>query len=882
MPEPKTLNQVLLEEFGKQTIHKTEVPQHIVENLNPNLALRPYQEDAFKFFLKYWDGPFEGKPTANHHLLFHMATGSGKTFMMAGLMLHLYQQGYRNFMFFVNSTNIIQKTCENFLNPLSHKYLFAEHLALEDKKFAVREVDNFQAGNMDDLNVVFTTIQGLHMTLNNPKENSLTYDDFENQRVVLISDEAHHLNVDTKKGYQLSALETDEYVSWENSVKRIFKAHEENVMMEFTATVDFTDANLAEKYKPILIYDYPLKEFRNDGYSKEVKVLQVDLEKPFERSLQAVLLSQYRRKVFEKNKLAIKPVILFKSKTIAESQAFFEEFKTGINNLTAAKIIAIRDTVQEPVIKRMFQYFTENDITPENLAAELKDDFAAGKLIEVNSKEDSKKKQIAVNSLERNEYRAVFAVDKLNEGWDVLNLFDIVRLYDTRDAKKNKTGKTTMSEAQLIGRGARYCPFRLSDDQPLDQRKFDKDLGNEMRIGEELYYHSAHNPKYIQELYAALKETGIIAKEPKQRAIKLKDDFRSTNLFKSGLIFLNERKKYDCEDVTDLPNTMRERLYRVQLPTGFAKTETAFEEEIPTPAIDHKAKNFDLVGFGIPVLHKAMRQYDFFEFSNLKKHLPHLKSVNEFLTSENYLGGIKVEVKAWPEQLDNMTSDGKFFIAKKVFAELAVSISGNKVEYKGTKEFLPNFVNKVFYDKVLNFTENDGGDAQFGQSMCDPQNAYHLNLADAQRGWYAFNDCFGTSEEKSLIKYVDKHLDAFRKKYADVYLLRNERHFKIYNFDDGKPLEPDFVLFLVGKDAPDTMYYQVFVEPKGQHLLLNDAWKEGFLKNLHKEGKIEQLWKGKKYVLWGLPFYNETHRMKEFQVGVDELVRHDSAPKDTQ
>ena len=25
-----------------------------------------------------------------------------------------------------------------------------------------------------------------------------------------------------------------------------------------------------------------------------------------------------------------------------------------------------------------------------------------------------------------NEYRAIFAVDKLNEGWDVLNLFDIV------------------------------------------------------------------------------------------------------------------------------------------------------------------------------------------------------------------------------------------------------------------------------------------------------------------------------------------------------------------------------------------------------------------------------------------------------------------------
>ena len=79
-----------------------------------------------------------------------------------------------------------------------------------------------------------------------------------------------------------------------------------------------------------------------------------------------------------------------------------------------------------------------------------------------------------VNSLEdkNNEYRAVFAVDKLNEGWDVLNLFDIVRLYNTRDPDKSgKVGKTTMSEAQLIGRGARYCPFKLKDDQNFISKK---------------------------------------------------------------------------------------------------------------------------------------------------------------------------------------------------------------------------------------------------------------------------------------------------------------------------------------------------------------------------------------------------------------------------
>jgi type III restriction enzyme len=872
MTEIKTLHQGLIEEFGKKFIDKTEVPPHMVANLSPKFALRHYQHKAFQLFLKYWNESFEGKPRQNHQLLFHMATGSGKTLIMAGLMLHLYQQGYRNFLFFVNSSNIIQKTRDNFLNPLSAKYLFSERLAIGEKQFAIREVDNFQAGNPDDLNIVFSTIQGLHMALNNPREGALTYDDFENKKIVLISDEAHHINVDTRRGATTGdLLEID---SWEGTVKRIFEAHPENTLLEFTATIDFSEESLAKKYKPKLIFDYPLKDFRIDGYSKEVKVLQVDLP-PLERALQAILLSQYRRKIFEKNKLTIKPVLLFKSKTIKESKEFFEAFNDGIATLSVPKLQTLRDKVGDAVLKAAFDYFDANKITPENLITELKSDFSSEKLIEVNSKEESEQKQIAVNSLESNEYRAVFAVDKLNEGWDVLNLFDIVRLYDKRDSNAgNRIGKTTMSEAQLIGRGARYCPFRLLADQPTDKRKFDKDLENEMRICEELYYHSAHNPKYIQELYTALRETGIIAKETKQRTVKLKESFKATHLFKAGYIFLNDRKKYDRADVMGLPNTLIQKLYKVQLHTGFAKSETAFAENRETsPAIQRKEKYFSLNGFGLNVLHRAMRQFEFFEFSNLKNHLPHLKTAKEFLMADNYLGKVKVEIQALPEQLDNLSADDKLYASTKVLAEIAIAIAGDKIEYKGTSEFKPKMVNSVFFDKTLNFAEDETEDKQFGQSMNDSANiAFHLDLSANTRNWFVFNDCYGTSEEKFLIKYIDKHIDVLKAKFAEVYLVRNERHFKLYNFDDGKALEPDFVLFLVGKQKTDTMHYQVFIEPKGGHLLANDAWKESFLKTLRANSVIEQLWKGKKFVVWGLPFYNEAQRMPEFQAGIDELL----------
>jgi type III restriction enzyme len=103
----------------------------------------------------------------------------------------------------------------------------------------------------------------------------------------------------------------------------------------------------------------------------------------------------------------------------------------------------------------------------------------------LDSENINEEKQLKLNSLENvdNEIRAIFAVNMLNEGWDVLNLFDIVRLYDTRDGKWikgiNKPGNTTMSEAQLIGRGARYYPFQLNETYDKYKRKFDDDIENE-------------------------------------------------------------------------------------------------------------------------------------------------------------------------------------------------------------------------------------------------------------------------------------------------------------------------------------------------------------------------------------------------------------------
>ena len=193
------LQKKLESEFGRRYISRLELPEYFETSLSPSRKLRPYQEECFRYFLTYMnpENDFDGKQL-RPHLLFHMATGSGKTLMMAGAMLYLYEQGYRNFLFFVDSTNIVEKTKDNFLNGSSNKYLFAPQIIVNGNRVEIRKVDNFQGANNDCINICLTTIQGLHTDLNSERENALTYDDFSDQPVVLISDEAHHMNAATR------------------------------------------------------------------------------------------------------------------------------------------------------------------------------------------------------------------------------------------------------------------------------------------------------------------------------------------------------------------------------------------------------------------------------------------------------------------------------------------------------------------------------------------------------------------------------------------------------------------------------------------------------------------------------------------------------------
>ncbi|ENS7590492.1 DEAD/DEAH box helicase family protein, partial [Neisseria gonorrhoeae] len=101
------------------------LPEFVSNNLK--YPFFEWQKSALENFVifdrtsKLKDFPdIKNRPT---HLLFNMATGAGKTMMIAALILYYFEKGYRHFLFFVNKNNIVYKTENNFIDPTHPKFL---------------------------------------------------------------------------------------------------------------------------------------------------------------------------------------------------------------------------------------------------------------------------------------------------------------------------------------------------------------------------------------------------------------------------------------------------------------------------------------------------------------------------------------------------------------------------------------------------------------------------------------------------------------------------------------------------------------------------------------------------------------------------------------
>ena len=406
------------------------IPSYITDNLK--YPLYDWQRTALENFLI--NERFRSKLIKKdeilspNHLMFNMATGSGKTLVMAALILYYYKQGYRNFIFFVNQNAILGKTQANFIDTKHTKYLFKENVVIDCRRVAFREVDMF-SDFCDDIQIKFTTIQKLHNDIYKESENSVLLSDLQKRDIILFGDEAHHLNASTIKKKQTSlsddisfigelkdsAKEEDIERSWEHTVCHCIlnkdgknQNKNNNALLEFTATVPNTPEVL-QKYEDKIIIKFELKDFVEAGCTKHIRLVRSNLTLK-ERILQALLLNWYRYRIALKAGIPnFKPVILFRSKTIEDSkadcrmfialcksvQASDFDFVHNLSkiNMPADDTIPLLYTVNGNIFARILLYLKESKCSFENVVDYIRENFQERTIIITNSKTNKTKKE---------------------------------------------------------------------------------------------------------------------------------------------------------------------------------------------------------------------------------------------------------------------------------------------------------------------------------------------------------------------------------------------------------------------------------------------------------------------------------------------------------
>jgi type III restriction enzyme len=833
------MNNLLYQEIEQayEYVGKPDIPSSIRDNLKH--TLRGYQEEALSNFIFYEGVSKKHKDLPHKHLLFHMATGSGKTNIIASCILYLYERGYRDFIFFVNTNNIITKTKENLLHPNSSKYLFSPTIRIGNQEVKVNQIeDTFDSSRGDDINIFFTTINKLHNDLERlPRENSITYEDFRKRKIVMIADEAHHLNANTK-------TQKESEQNWEKTTQTLLSTDERNILLEFTATQDLSDAKIAQKYRDKIIYDYTLKKFRDDGYSKEIKLISDNFDDK-KRMLQAVIISEYRRLVAEHElNLSIKPVVMFKSvKNTIDADAKFEMFTSLIENLGINEVENLLKNSTLEAVKNLRVYIKDM----EQFIKQIQYGFSRKNCLVIHSKvKDKEQKLQYLNSLEdaHNPIRAIFAVDILNEGWDVLNLFDIVKLDEAK-----KTKKSTVSEAQLIGRGARYFPFAYEDTDRY-RRKFDEEPDNPKKVLEEMYFHSINQSDYINAITQELRRIGLLDEQEEQTQIvtlKVKESFLNHDLYKEGVIYVNRRVEQNREEIRGIGDYVSNYKVQKRKIDNQSHEILVYEDEVKELSFPH-TKPFTIKEIEPNLVRLAINQKPFFYFANLKKYFVHLRSIREFIESENYLGGVTFTFHT--TKPFELSDEVKFKYILELLEHIEKEIVKNAKEYVGSCTFYPERISqKIPPQKRLKLKESD-------------------SPIHREEEWYIFEPHNGTSEEKHFTEFIKASMSELQKHYRDIRLIRNEKAFDIFSFDkslDGAKFEPDFILLLQDQEE---CYHQVFCEPKGEHLLEFDEWKEEFLEAITsctKENKLLledknikalPLYENGCYRVLGLPFYN--------------------------
>lgn len=859
-----------------------ELPVFLSNNLKHNL--RKYQIEAFENFIllndinnikeNKIDSILKKYNSKNNHYLFHMATGSGKTLLMAATIIYLNSLGYKRFIFTTNQTNLISKTKLNLLpSSNSSKCEFKDKfIKVKSKTVQIKEVENFSKYSNDNyIEILFTTIHNLHNNLNEVKENRINIKDIKNEKIVILADEAHHFQSNSKS----TTIEKDNK-SWEETINKLLDVNPENKLVDFTATMDLSNKEILEKYKDKLIFDYTLKSFREDGYSKEISLIQDNNKE--NRIITSILINQFRYEIGLNNNINVIPKILFKSSgTIEDLEKEKSEVIKLISSLSIDKLNEILNNSNLSYIKKLSKYL-DTTKKKEDFISLIKKQFTDNSSLIIHSKDKNKEQKLQIaNNLDKNEsIRMIFAIDMLNEGWDVLSLFDIVKI---DEIQKNTIKKSTTSEIQLIGRGARIFPYTYKNElnQELDRfkRKFDNNVNDDLRLLEDMNFYSANDNDYINNVKKELIEIGLKdGNEKNKKIIKVKPTNELNSFAKSLLnkfVYTNKlEEKYNNDSL------ISDYDINIQITKDFYIKEENIIDKISNKNIEDIIETLNIKEFiekydNTFILNNSLNNLSYFNMNNIiSKYRIHSKKelVEDIINLQNK---ISITIK------NKDTKELSFEEKKKIFIELLLELVKQLERKRTIKIGSKSFKNKFkIVDTFKEYTKNEdnvkGFDEELNYKTIAGNNTKKDFKITKKSLFYYDNISWDSGLELELYKLFDDYLDS-----ENYLVIRNEVGFKMFNpftklendtsifsiedkniFElNGDGFEPDFIVL---KKGLNNKIFQYFIEVKGKDKVdtkINE-WKGLLLSLLSKINDEEKFIEDNiEYKICGLPFFTE-------------------------
>ncbi len=368
---------------------------------------------------------------------------------------------------------------------------------------------------------------------------------------------------------------------------------------------------------------------------------------------------------------------------------------------------------------------------------------------------------------------------------------------------------------------------------------------------ETFVYHFVKTGTFLESLQRDLLGEGIISEGIEKKTITMKQKFLESETYKKGFVLVNhteQRTKTKNDEIdTTFKRVIKAGSYNLRARglSDFEQNQIISGQKVDIIRITEEY-------FPLPIIRKALvsAEGNFFRFNNLSEHIVGIGTVDELI--EKYLP--LYEIKYTYEEGKGIAQLGATeklqLLVGVILPEVRKAIDINMPRVTGSKKFRPVSLSVVFGKEkniyLMSFPVEDAvtGKKVFmsnderakAQSDHDnPELQYDIQSAN----WYAYDENFGTSEEKRFVKYIASQIDDLRAKYqgAEIYLIRNELDYWLFSPQDGRRFSPDYML-IVNDVANGEMYYQCLIEPKGGHLLEHDAWKEEALISLNDDSEV--------------------------------------------